>query len=136
MSTSNNNLLNFLQNQSLFNNSPTKNVNRKMSSRSREKGLDQQWPGGANVTVNANQSFGQSQNFNTGAPLTFGQNTNSFAGGLNNGNAFSSAQINTNSFTVGQGNVNQHFSAGQNLSAGQNINSGQNFSQTQTFNSG
>ena len=41
MSTSDNNLLAFLKNQSLFSKSPGKNINRKMSSRSREKKVEQ-----------------------------------------------------------------------------------------------
>ncbi len=136
MSTSDNNLLNFLQKQSLFNNSPTKNVNRKMSSRSREKRSEQQWQGGANVNINANQNFGQPQNFNTNASFTVGQNGNSFTAGQNNANTFTSGQNNINTFSGGQVNNNQSFSTQQNFSAGTNTSIGQNFSQGQAFNSG
>lgn len=97
MSTSDNNLLNFLQKQSLFNGSPTKNVNRKMSSRSREK-KSELWQGGANNVSTPNPNYNAGQSFNT--PVTFnpGQNYNN----------------------------NQNFSAGVSLNAGQNFTQGQN----------
>lgn len=100
MSTPDNNLLNFLQKQSLFNGSPTKNVNRKMSSRSREKRSEQLWQGSPNnaPAVNANFSGGQN-NFNTSASFNAGQNFN-----------------NTQSYSAGGS-----FNAGQNYTQGQNV---------------
>jgi hypothetical protein len=108
MSTSDNNLLNFLQKQSLFSGSPTKNVNRKMSSRSREKRSEQLWqspnnniPNNANIN---NQNFTPTQNFNTSANFTTGQN------------------FNNQTFTTGGNfNANQNFSQGQNVTLQANI---------------
>lgn len=129
MSTSDNNLLNFLQKQSLFNGSPTK-ANRKMSSRSREKKSEQLFQGGANTTTN----FNQVQSFN--APQL---NTNAtFSAGSNNFNAnFSTGQANNATFTAGQ--TSNAFSGSQNANtfgAGQNTNAFSAGGQTASFSAG
>jgi len=105
MSTSDNNLLNFLQKQSLFSGSPTKNVNRKMSSRSREKRSEQLWQSPNNNAATNNQNFTATQNFNTSANFNTGQNFN-----------------NNQNFTTGVNfNANQNFNQGQNVTLQTNI---------------
>lgn len=91
MSTSDNNLLNFLHKQSLFSGSPTKQHNRKMSSRSREKRSEQLWQSpNNNNPAPLNQNFTTNQNFSTSANISAGQNFNNnqtFSTGVNfNGN--------------------------------------------------
>ena len=95
MSTSDNNLLNFLQKQSLFNGSPTKNVNRKMSSRSREKKSDL-WQAATNNLSPNTPNFSAGQTFNTSPNFNAGQNFN------NNQNFSAGVSLNGQNFTQGQ----------------------------------
>ena len=108
MSTSNNNLLSFLQNQSLFNNSPNKNPSKMMSSRSREKRSEQLWQ--PNTTINNNQNLTTPQNFNTNANFTLGQNNMNanFAAGTSNANSFNTAQVNTATINTATFNTGQN----------------------------
>lgn len=68
MSTQDNNLLTFLKKQSLFSNSPGKNMNRKMSSRSREKKSEQQNQNNFNTNFNPQGGNNFQASFNTNQP--------------------------------------------------------------------
>lgn len=63
MSTSDDNLLSFLKKQSLFNNSPSKNLNKRRSSRSRDKHSDSRNSPINAVSYNYEPQFANTQNY-------------------------------------------------------------------------
>lgn len=120
MSTSDNNLLNFLQKQSLFNGSPAKNVNRKMSSRSREKRSEQLWQANThNIPLNT-PNFTPAQNFNTSAAFNATQNNNFTTGASFNAGQNLSFQAN-----IQDNNINGYYNPNQLSSLSQNTPFGQ-----------